>query len=62
MKKPTEKQGKIAMNKPRPIITENVEGGVWSLTVYFGKGDDARDAMRAMAAALRNQRTKGDAA
>jgi hypothetical protein len=40
-------------NKIQPIVSELVEGGRWSLTAHFGKGDEARDAMRALADAIR---------
>ncbi len=37
----------------KPIVAETVQDGMWSLTAHFGKGDEARDAMRALADAIR---------
>lgn len=37
------------------IFAETVDGRGWSLELLFGKGDDARDRMRAVSDALRSQ-------
>jgi len=38
------------------IFAETVDNGGWSLTLHFGKGDDARDQMRRVSDYLRNHR------
>lgn len=37
------------------IVVEVVDRGVWSLSISFGKGDEARDRMRAYSACIRNR-------
>lgn len=41
----------------RPFIMETVSGGIWSLTVSYGRGEAAMKAMRAQADALRKAMT-----
>lgn len=41
-----------------PLVTEAVNDGLWSLTAHFGRGPDARDAMRSWADSIRVRHEK----
>jgi hypothetical protein len=41
------------MQARRPLVAETVQDGIWSLAAHFGRGDEARDAMRNLADRIR---------